>query len=164
METYIEGRVILGFLCLIHVFAIYASKCPWGPIKSKVLNSIILIELIAVTVYIIYDNLQTPPHVGWFWAIIGYIFVYSLILATWFMYGFFTYLDKDKIYEMTITHQVLFMNKDYFKGTIVVRKHEVEVLLPYSSELRPSAEAHIKQNVKFDNVIQGNFVVKHAHA
>ena len=164
MENYIEGRVILGVLCLIHIFAIYGAKCPWGHVKGKVLNTIIITELVVVTAYIIYDNLQTPPYDGWFWAIVGYIFVYSLILMTWFAYGIFTLLDKDKIYEMTITHQVQFMNNDYFQGTIVQESSgvKVTVLLPYTSELLPSAKSHIKQNVKFDNIFKGNIVVKRA--
>lgn len=164
MENYIVARVILGILCLIHIFAIYGSKCPWGHIKGKVLNTIIITELVAVTAYIIYDNLQTPPNDGWILAILGYIFVYSLILMTWLAYGIFTVLDKDKVYEMTITHQVQFMNNDYFQGTIVQESSgvKVTVLLPYTSELLPSAKSHIKQNVKFDNVFNGNIVVKRA--
>jgi hypothetical protein len=56
MENYIEARVILGILCLIHIFAIYGAKCPWGHVKGKVLNTIIITELVVVTAYIIYDN------------------------------------------------------------------------------------------------------------
>lgn len=164
MENYIEGRVILGVLCLIHVLVNLVSSCPWGPIKRKVLDGIILTELIAVTSYIIYDNLQTPPYDGWFLAIIGYILVYGLILMTWFMYGIFTVLDRDTVYEMTITHHVHFMNEDYLEGTVVLERSgiKITVLLPYSSELLASAEAHIKHNVKFDNVIKGYILVKSA--
>ena len=164
MENLIESRVILGILCLIHIFAIYGSKCPWGHVKGKVLNTIIITELVVVTAYIIYDNLQTPPYDGWFGAIVGYIIVYSLILMTWFAYGIFTVLDKDKVYEMTITHQVHFMNEDYFKGTVIKERSGVKitVLLPYSSELQATAEGYTKQNVKFDNAIQGYILVKSA--
>ena len=160
MENYIEGRVILGMLCLIHVFAVYGSKCPWGHIKKNVLNGIILTEIIAVTVYVIYDNLQTPPHNGWFLAILGYIFVYGLILMTWGAYFCFTLLDENKIYEMTITHHVHFMNKDYLKGTVFDGECELTVLLPYPQELYPLTEASKKQKVKFDNVLQGYVLVK----
>ena len=160
MENYIEGRVILGVLCLIHIFVNLASSCPWGPIKRKVLDGIILTELIAVTSYIIYDNLQTPPRDGWFLAILGYIFVYVLILMTWAVYSIFTILDKDKVYEMTITHRVHFMNEDYFEGTVLKDDIEIKVLLPYSQELYPITEETIKQKVMFDNVIYGNILVK----
>ena len=160
MENLIESRVILGILCLIHVFAIYGSKCPWGHIKGKVLNTIIITELIAVSAYILYDNLQTPPRDGWFLAILGYILVYVLILMTWAVYSIFTILDKDKVYEMTITHRVHFMNEDYFEGTVLKDDIEIKVLLPYSQELYPITEETIKQKVMFDNVIYGNILVK----
>lgn len=160
MENLIESRVILGILCLIHVFAIYGSKCPWGHVKGKVLNTIIITELIAVSAYILYDNLQTPPRDGWFLAILGYILVYVLILMTWAVYSIFTILDKDKVYEMTITHRVHFMNEDYFEGTVLKDDIEIKVLLPYSQELYPITEETIKQKVMFDNVIYGNILVK----
>ncbi len=160
MENLIESRVILGILCLIHMFAIYGSKCPWGHVKGKVLNTIIITELIAVSAYILYDNLQTPPRDGWFLAILGYIFVYVLILMTWAVYSIFTILDKDKVYEMTITHRVHFMNEDYFEGTVLKDDVEIKVLLPYSQELYPITEETIKQKVMFDNVIYGNILVK----
>jgi hypothetical protein len=56
------------------------------------------------------------------------------------------------------------MNNDYFQGTIVQESSgvKVTVLLPYTSELLPSAKSNIKQNVKFDNVFNGNIVVKRA--
>ena len=82
MENYIEGRVILGMLCFMHVFILYASQCPLGPIKRRTLESVIFTEFIAVTAFIIYDNLQTPPYDGWFLAILGYTFVYGLIFLT----------------------------------------------------------------------------------
>lgn len=160
MENLIESRVILGILCLIHMFAIYGSKCPWGHVKGKVLNTIIITELIAVSAYILYDNLQTPPRDGWFLAILGYILVYVLILMTWAVYSIFTILDKDKVYEMTITHRVHFMNEDYFEGTVLKDDIEIKVLLPYSQELYPITEETIKQKVMFDNVIYGNILVK----
>ena len=64
MEHVIESRAILGFLILIHLFVGYASNISWGYINRKVLHGVIITELIAVTAYIIYDNLQTPPHDG----------------------------------------------------------------------------------------------------
>lgn len=159
MENYIESRVILGVLCCMHMFIIYAAQCPFGPIKRKALDGIILAELIAVTAYVIYDNLQTPPYDGWFVAVLGYIFVYGLILMTWVVYGIFTVLDVDKVYEMTIMHRVHFMNKDYFKGTVFDGKYKRTVLLPYSQELSFLTE-NIKPKVKFDNVLRGYILVK----
>lgn len=160
MENIIESRAILGVLCFIHMIVNYAAQCPWGHIKRKVLDGIILTELVVVTAYIIYDNLQTPPYDGWLLAILGYIFVYGLIFMTWIMYGIFTIMDKDKTYEMTITHHVHFMNNDYLEGTIFEEDIKIKVLLPYSAELDPATKDKLKQNVKFDNVLQGCILVK----
>lgn len=160
MENIIESRAILGVLCFIHVIVIYAAQCPWGHIKRKVLDGIILTELVSVTAYIIYDNLQTPPYDGWFLAILGYIVVYGLIFMTWIMYNIFTFLDKNKIYEMTITRHIHFMNKDYLEGSIFEEESKINVLLPYSAELDPATKDKLKQNVKFDNILQGCILVK----
>lgn len=161
MEQYIEGRVILGLLCLIHLFAGYAVKVPWGHLNKKVLNGIILTELVAVTAYIIYDNLQAPPHNGWALAIIGYLFVYGLILITWLGYSIYTKLDEEKTYEMTIKDHVRFMNEDYFRGTVIDGKKETEVVLPYLQELVSAAKTGKKQNVKFDRFLKyGHILVK----
>ena len=161
MEHYIEGRVILGLLCLIHMCAGYALRVPCEHINKKVLNGVILTELVAVTVYIIYDNLQTPPYNGWFLAVIGYLFVYAIILMTWAGYSFYTQLDEEKIYEMTIKDHVRYMNRDYFRGTVIDGKNEVEVLLPSSPNLVSSIEAGEKQMVKFDEFFgECNILVK----
>ena len=100
MEHIIVSRAILGLLILIHLFAGYASGISWGHINRKVLHGVIITELIAVTAYIIYDNLQTPPYDGWFLAIIGYIVVYGLILLTWAVYLIYTILDKAYLYSI----------------------------------------------------------------
>ncbi|MBR1605543.1 MAG: hypothetical protein IJ660_05510 [Alphaproteobacteria bacterium] len=154
MEHYIEGRVILGLLCLIHAFAGCALQVPWGHLNKKVLNGFFITELVAVTAYIIYDNLQTPPHDGWTLAIIGYLFVYAWILMTWAGYSIYTALDVDKTYKMRIKGHVRFMNEDYFRGTVMDGRSKVEVLLPYAPELISSAKAGRKQKVKFDKFLR----------
>lgn len=161
MENYIEGRVILGLLCLMHLFACYAIRVPWGHLNKKVLNGFFLTELVAVTAYIIYDNLQTPPYSGWVLAVIGYLFVYALILMTWSGYSIYTELDEDKTYEMTIKDHIRFMDDDYFRGTVTDGKKETEVILPYAPELVSSAKAGQKQKVKFDRFVKyGHILVK----
>ena len=137
-------------------------EVPWGHMKNKVLDGIFLTELIVVTAYIIYDNIQAPPYNGWFWAIVGYLFVYAMIVITWLCYGIFALLDEDKIYEMKITHHVGIKNKEYFKGTVSNGKYEHEVYLPYSPELVSLAEDGSRINVMLDSFIDGIYiVVKH---
>lgn len=165
MEHYIEGRVILGLLCLIHAFAGYALRVPWGHLNKKVLNGFFITELVAVTAYIIYDNLQTPPHDGWTLAVIGYLFVYALILMIWSGYSIYTELDEDKTYEMTIKDHIRFMDDDYFRGTVTDGKKEIEVVLPYDEKLVSAAKSGQKQKVKFDNFLRyGHILVKLAKA
>ena len=159
MEQYIEGRVILGLLCLIHLFAGYAINVPWGHINKKVLNGFFITELVAVTAYIIYDNLQTPPYSGWVLAIVGYLFVYGLILMTWAGYSTYTKLGEDKTYKMRIKDHVRFMDDDYFRGTVMDGRSKVEVLLPYAPELISSAKAGQKQKVKFDKFLRGSHIL-----
>ena len=156
----IGSRVILGVLIVIHLFACHASGASLGHINRKVLNGVILTELIAVTVYIIYDNLQTPPRDGWTLAIIGYLLVYGLIMTTWANYYIYTVLDENKVYEMTISDRVSFMNNDYFRGTVIDDNCEVGVLLPYEEKLEPKNEPDKKLKVKYDNVLENHILVK----
>ena len=156
MEQYIESRVILGLLCLIHLFLNYAgsSGARRGHINRKVLNGVILAELAAVTTYVVYDNLQVPPHNGWLAAILGYLFVYGLIYITWAVYCVYALLDKDKVYEMTFVKSYNSMGGDYFGGTVIEDGHEIEVLLPF----KESNHAE-KQNVKFKEVVGGVYII-----
>jgi len=160
MENMIEARVILGILCFIHLFLGYAgaSGAVHSLVNKKVLNGLILTELILVTVFVVFDNLQTPPHDGWPLAILGYLFVYGLIVATWWVYNFYTFLKKDKIYEMTIDSRVRFSNKDYLGGVIFNGKREIEVLLPYKEEYL-SAKRAGKINVRFRTLLGGHYIV-----
>ena len=156
----IGSRVILGVLILIHLLACHASGTSLGHISRKVLNGVILTELVAVTVYIIYDNQQTPPRDGWTLAIIGYLVVYGLILTTWTSYYIYTVLDEDKVYEMTISDRVSFTDSDYFRGTVIDDDCEVEVLLPYEDKLKPKNESDKTLKVKYDNVLKNHILVK----
>ena len=161
MENLIEGRVILGFLCLIHLFLNYAgaSNAVHDLVNKKVLNFLILTELVAVTAFVIYDNIQTPPYDGWFAAILGYLFVYFMIGSTWLLFYLCTFLEKDKVYEMTIETKVLLRNKQYFGGTVISNGEEVEVLLPYKEEYL-ALEKPRKVNVKFNILMRGYYIVE----
>lgn len=161
MEQYIESRVILGLLCLIHLFLSYAGSTGacHGHINRKALNYTVLAELILVTAYVIYDNLQTPPYNGWFIAIVGYVFVYGMICMTWATYCIYALLDKDKAYEMTINSHVRLQNEDYFKGVVIEQRREIEVLLPYLQNLVPKNDKNKKPKVKFQEVLHGRYII-----
>lgn len=157
MENLIESRVILGLLCLIHIFANYAGAngAVYGHINKGVLNGLIGAELLVVTAYIVYDNLCVPPYDGWTTAILGYFFVYGLICLTWLVFRIYTLLEEDKIYEMIVSARVRFKNKDYFKGMVIEGEHEVEVFLPCSLQSESTIKAGKKPRVKFAEVLRG---------
>lgn len=161
MEHFIESRVILGLLCLIHLFITYAGAAGAvrGHINKKTLKVFMTTELFVVTAYIIYDNLLTPPYDGWFAAILGYIFVYGMLLMTWASYSIYASLDENKTYEMTIDKHVRMWNIDYFGGTVIENNQEIEVFLPYIPQLVSSDENTRKQKVKFDEVLRGCYIL-----
>ena len=161
MEHLIKARVILGILCLIHIFINYAGAqgAYRGHINKKLLNSLFVIEIFAVTAYVIYDNIQTPPHDGWVLAIAGYIVVYGLIFLTWAIHCIYALLDPNKVYEMTINSHVRAFNKDYLKGTVVEENHNLDVYLPYSEDLDLKKDSNKRQNVKFKEVLRGTYII-----
>lgn len=157
---YIESRVILGLLCLIHLFIGYAGStgAVHGHISKKVLNGVILLEVVWVTAYVIYDNLQTPPYDGWFVASIGYGLVYGLIFVTWEALQPNVALAKDKTYKMHFTGHVRYLNEEYMQGEAEEGKRKVVVLLPYKEEYTASDRPNW-QNVRFDYVFKGYIIV-----
>lgn len=161
MESIIEARVILGILCFFHLFLGYAgsSGAVHNVISRKCLNTLLIIELIGVTAFVIYDNLQTPPYDGWVWAIIGYLFVYALILLTWFVYLPYTLLKKGKVYKMKITNRSYFMGSDYLGGFVTENNRQVDVLLPYKEEyLAPDTPREV--DVVFCLLMHGEYIVR----
>ncbi len=155
-ETFIESRVVLGLLCLVHLFVNYAGAT--GAVRKhidrSILNSVILAEIIVVTAYIVYDNFCAPPHDGWFMAVIGYLIVYGLILLTWLAYCTHSILDKNKSYEMDIASHIRFLNEDYFRGTVIDDNQEVDVLMPFDEKYLVNGKPQ-KVTVKFKEIIQG---------
>ncbi len=102
MENLILSRVILFALVFVHVLIGYASKIDLH-INAKVLDTVFAVEILALTAYIIYDNILYPPHNGWVLAIIGYLFVYGVIFMTWVVYGLKTILPNKHYQLKSIT-------------------------------------------------------------
>ena len=98
MEGIIASRFILFILVFVYAFIGYASKIDTH-INAKVLDTAFAVQIVALTAYIIYDNIQAPPQDGWFWAIVGYLFVYGFMIMAWFLYGFKT-ISPNKNYEL----------------------------------------------------------------
>lgn len=161
MEHLIESRVILGVLCLIHLFINYAGAVGAyrKHINKKLLNSAFTVELFIVSAYVIFDNMQTPPHNGWVLAIAGYIIVYGLIFLTWAIHCIYALLEPNKVYEMTINSQVKAFNKDYLKGTVIEENHSIDVYLPYTTDLVYKDGTDKKQKVLFNEVLHGTHII-----
>ena len=161
MGNFIEASTLLGYLCVVHLFLIYADamEVMRGAINRKVINCLFLAELFAVTIYVIVDNLQTPIQGSLFWAIVGYGVVYGLIFGTWKIYLAHNLLEKGKVYVMSIMSHALLNDESYVLGMIVTEDgKEVEVLLPYEEKyLSPEAPQRVK--VKFKTVISGMYIV-----
>lgn len=161
MEHLFEARVILGILCLIHIFINYAGArgAYRGHINKKLLNSLFVIEIFAVTAYVIYDNIQTPPQDGWFFAIVGYLFVYGMMFLTWALHCIYALLEPDKVYEMTVKNRRKLFENEYLQGTVVEENHNLDVYLPYSENLDLKKDTNKQQNVKFKEVLRGTYII-----
>ncbi len=161
MENLIAGRVILGLLCFAHLLINYAGAVGafHKPISQKGLKAAMLAELIAVTAYVVYDNIQTPPYDNWTLAIIGYVLVYGLILMTWEVYSVYALLDKDDIYAMKPIQFVTFGGKPYLQGLVEEKHHKIDVLLPREefSDMEKTQPKMIP--VKFKQVLKGREII-----
>ncbi|MBP5399776.1 MAG: hypothetical protein J6Y53_05115 [Alphaproteobacteria bacterium] len=155
MENIVVSRAVLIGLVVFHAFVGYGSRAVRGHIDRHFLNRLLIAELLAVTAYIVYDNICAPPAAGWFWAIVGYVFVYFIILATWFMYRPNAIMDKNAIYKFVACKPVEFLGKTYMHGYAEVRGNLEEVLLPY--EEYEGVTHHML--VKFREVIEVYIIV-----
>jgi len=98
MEGIIVSRFILFILVFVYLLIGYASKIDMY-INAKVLDTAFAVQIVGLTAYIIYDNILAPPKDGWFFAILGYLFVYGIIIMVWFMYDFKT-ISPNKEYQL----------------------------------------------------------------
>ena len=155
MENIIVSRAILIGLVVFHLFVGYGSRAVRCHINRHLLNWFFIVELLAVTAYIVCDNIRAPIEGTIFGAIAGYILVYLCILATWFMYRPNAILDKDVTYKFISYKPVEFLGEEYMNGYVEVRGNLEEVLLPY--EEYEGITHHMK--VKFKEVIDIYIIV-----
>lgn len=150
MENIIVSRAVLLLLVVFHMFVVYAARAVRGHINRHVLNCFIIAELVAVTAYIIYDNVCYPIEGSMFLAIIGYLFVYFMIWGTWFMYRPNAILDKDVAYRFVAYKPVEFLGETYQSGCAEVRGNLVDVLLPYDEYAGVSHPMEVKFKEVFE--------------
>lgn len=151
----IFSRAVLLGVILLNAFVGYASKACNGHVNRYVLNGMFILELVAVTAFIVYDNIQSPPYCSWFWAIVGYVFVYLLMLGVWFLYSPNAVMDKDVDYRFIAYKRVEFLGKMYESGYAEVRGKLIDVLLP-AEEYKPDTS---HGRVMFKEVIYHYIIV-----
>lgn len=149
MEGIIFSRAVLLGVFVFNLFVGYAAKACHGHINRYVLNGLLIFELVAVTAFIVYDNIQSPPYCSWFWAIVGYVFVYLIMLGVWCLYTPNAVMDKDVSYRFIAYKRVDFLGKIYESGYAEVRGDLIDVLLP--AEEYKAATSHGR--VMFKKVI-----------
>ena len=137
MEHIIVSRVILFAVFVFHVFVGYAGPAVLSKhIKSWLYDALFAVEISAITGYIVYDNIVCPtPHDGWFLAIVGYFFVFAVIILTWIAFSPLT-INPKKVYELTnIKYKIRSVNEKDFEilngviGTISEGKRKFQVIL-----------------------------------
>lgn len=136
MGNLITSRVILFAIFVFHVFVGYAGPAVLNKhIKAWLYDALFAVEILAVTAYIIYDNIVCPiPHDGWFLAIVGYIVVYAVIILTWVVFSSLI-IDPKKVYKLAdVKHRAHIIKEGIFfkgvMGTIREGWREFEVILP----------------------------------
>lgn len=155
MENIIISRAVLVALVLFHLFVGYGARAVGFHINRHLLNCIFIIELIAVTAFIVYDNVCNPIQGSKFWPIVGYLFVYFMIWITWFLYRPNGILDKDISYKFVADKPVEFVGEKYMSGYTEVRGNLEAVLLPFNEY--PGIARPVR--VKFAEVIDVYIIV-----
>ena len=130
MDGIIFSRAVLLGVILLNAFVGYAAHACHRHINRHVLNVLFILELVAVTAFIVYDNIQSPPYCSWFWAIVGYVFVYFIMIGVWFAYAPNSVMDEGVAYRFIAYKRVEFLGKMYECGYAEVRGRLVDVLLP----------------------------------
>lgn len=162
MENYIVSRAILVVFTAIHLFVLYvgASGLITCHINKLRLRAFFITELVLFTVFIVYDCIAYPPVAGWLAAIFAYLFIYSVIIATWLLFSIHAILEKDVYYDMKTEEIISIRGDDYIKGFVVVdNDFEADVVLPWKEyEALPANPPEILK-VKFKEVLYGFAIV-----
>lgn len=134
MESIILSRVILGLVCVINLFIGYAGVKGFvkRTISKKAWISFLIVEVVLITAYILYDNLFVGchPQDGWVVAILGYLFVYFMAFLAWYVYKDNTLLKKNEIYPFYRVGLAEYADGEFIKGVVEADGKDVVVFLP----------------------------------
>jgi len=125
MDNIIISRVILFAVVIVHTFIGYGGPAVFTKhINAKLYDTLFAIEILALTSYIVYDNILSPPHDGWVLAIVGYIIVYGVVVLSWLVFASLT-IDPKKVYQL---NKIEYSNRKvrvFDKGNVQIHEFDV---------------------------------------
>lgn len=123
------SRALLGLFCFVNIIIMYGASSVRQHVDKRIWNAVFAFQALFVTGYIITDNLINPLQGGYVTAVLGYIFVYVLILFAWASWLPNTALEPDIIYTMQPDGMVIHGGSCYVSGTIYADGTNIPVLL-----------------------------------
>lgn len=114
MGDLIISRVVLLVFMLVNLFIGYGSKAVWHPISKKAVNVFFGAEFVLLTSYIIYDNITFPLFDTLFVAMIGYFFVYFVLILAYLSYAEYTKISMNEEYEAVVVYKYIIISEQYF--------------------------------------------------
>lgn len=114
MENLIFSRVVLLFFTIVNLFIAYGASAVWNPINKKFVNGFYGFEVTVLTLFIVYDNMTTPLNDTLTVAILGYAFVYLVLILGYFSYLQWTIVTPNKEYAAKIVNEYIVISGCYF--------------------------------------------------
>ena len=125
MDGLIISRVILFAVVIIHAFLGYGGPAVFTKhVNARLYDALFTVEILALTSYIVYDNVLSPPEDGWTLAIIGYIIVYAFVVLSWLAFAPLT-IDPKKVYQLTEVEHNNRKVRIFDKGNIEIHEFEI---------------------------------------
>lgn len=129
MNGYIETRVVLGLIILLNLTIAYESNAVHRHISKRLWNGLFIVQAVAVTLYILLNDIVTPIQNADCMTIFGYIFVYFFMFIGWASWSPNTFLEPDTVYLMEPCDMFIYKNEHYVSGVVKTGLKETHVLL-----------------------------------
>ena len=169
MEDYYVARIVFTILTMVH-FIVGCLKF-LIPSTTHINRRTFLIakwtEFTAIVAYIIYDNINEPYHGDWTLPIIFYLIIFASFFIMWWSYDKYTWLEKNKCYEMVVGKggEPLIKNKigsiireTYYRtGYIRTEFGSIKVYIQENKEKPYTENSPIK--VKFAMVNKDDYII-----
>lgn len=129
MNGYIETRVVLVLIILLNLTIAYRSNAVHRHISKRLWNGLFIVQAVAVTLYILLNDILTPIQNADYMTIFGYIFVYFFMFLGWASWLPNTFLEPDTVYLMEPCDMLIYKNEHYVSGVVKTGLKETHVLL-----------------------------------